>query len=377
MLHIQSYLRAFEHRGPEQLKEELGIEYRRKGGKVLFNYNQYDSPKTHPIVKESRGLILYDGSWDVACFPFERFFNYGEAGAEVIQDLANAMVFPKLDGTMCNVYFDKNDGLFHISTRSMIDGEGSVGDLNLNQGTFAELFREGFLKTKLQDMQKLPSVCRYLTLTFELTSPLNRIVTPYKETSVTLLNMRDIRDNRELSNQEIHRHADDIGCGVISPVNMRDWKQLLAMFPTLPDTDEGYVVCKESREGSHKRLKVKNPAYLTIAHLVEHPSEKHFMQILQRGSADEVLVHYPEYKGHFDKLQMGLDLLSNKLRDEYLSIHEIKDRKDFAIEATKKMFPGQMFAMRDKRTTCLASDLLLMDTKDLIQMIHRVLSEVK
>jgi hypothetical protein len=263
----------------------------------------------------------------------------------------------------------------------MIDGEGPVGDMNLDQGTFAELFHEAFAKTELKDIQELSSlgsmVLPYeITFTFELTGPLNRIVTPYKESGVTLLNMRDNRNGREFSLQEIKRWAALIGCNVLQSIKMSDWQELLAKFPALPDTDEGYVVCKESQEGSHKRIKVKNPAYLTIAHLVEHPSEKHFMQILQRGSADEVLVHYPEYKGHFDKLQVGLDALSNRLRDDFLSIHDIKDRKTFAIQAQTKMFPGMMFAMYDKRATHLASDLLLMNTKDLIQMIDRVLSEV-
>ena len=373
MLHVQSYLKEFPHRGPETLKEELGIEYRRKDGKVIFNYSQFDSPKSHPIVKECRGLILYDNSWDICCHPFERFFNYGESGADVITDLSKALVLPKLDGTMCNLYWDRNDTRWHVSTRSMIDAEGPVGDENLNLGPFVDLFWEGANYTCLSSAINRNGLATDVTFTFELTSPLNRIVTRYDRTKVTLLTGRNIGTGREYSLAELNMIGKNLGVEVIKPVKFTDWEDLLKM-QGLDDTDEGYVVLKESHEGSHKRVKVKNPAYLSIARLCEHPSEKHFMELIQRGSADEFLAYYPEYKDHIEKLQVGLKALSNRLKEDYLSIQHLKDRKAFAQQAVTKMFPGWMFQMYDGRVTTLSTDLLLLKANELLEMIHRVLN---
>ena len=375
MLHVQTYLRAFAHRGPEQLKEELGIEYRRKDGKVIFNYSQFDSPKSHPIVRECRGLILYDdGTWDVACYPFERFFNHGEAGADVITDLSKALVFPKLDGTMCNLYWDRGNSAWHISTRSMIDAEGPVGDLT--NKTFADLFWEAAGVDLVDRLQDIFNTRKQFTFVFELTSPLNRIVTPYRDTKVTLLAMRNNVDLYEIKNDFVISNAKKMGLAAIEPIVMSNWEELLKM-QGLSNTDEGFVVCKESNEGSHKRVKVKNPAYLSIARLCEHPSEKHFLQLIQRGSADEFLSYYPEYKEHLDKLQVGLKLLVEQLKEDYLSIQHLRERKQFAQQATTKMFPGWMFQMYDGKVTTLSTDLLLMDANKLLEMIHRVLNNVQ
>lgn len=371
MLHTQNYLRAFSQCiGPEQLKEELGINYRYKDGKYIFAYNQFDSPKLNDIVKECRGLILYEGSWDIASHSFDRFFNYGESGADIIPDLSKCRVLPKLDGTMCNLYWDRNTKHWHMATRSMIDGDGPVGEVSTK--TFGELFWETFLYTP--DNFPGDKSCTY---TFELTSPLNRVVTLYKENELTLLTIRDNITNREHSYIECfnfagnHLDSKQSMGGIVRPVPMDDWQELLKM-QGLIDTDEGFVVLKEGKEGSHKRIKVKNPAYLTIAHLIEGPSEKHFLELIQRGSADEFLSYYPEYKEHLDKLQVGLKLLVEKLKEDYISIHSIENRKDFALQATQKMFPGVMFAMRDGKITNLAIDLLLMPVNNLLDMIHRV-----
>ena len=53
---VQEQLRQY---GPEHLSNTLGIKFTYgDDNRVILNYNQIDSPKNHPVVKECRGLVL-------------------------------------------------------------------------------------------------------------------------------------------------------------------------------------------------------------------------------------------------------------------------------------------------------------------------------
>jgi hypothetical protein len=373
MLHIQSELKS--GKTIPEVCDPLGIKYTIKDGKAIFTYDQIESPKTHPVVRECRGLVLYTNNFDVAAFPFERFFNYGESGADVFPgDLSRCLVLPKLDGSMCNLWWDRKTDEWHVSTRSMLYAEGSVN--NLTDKTFADLFREAFSKTRLKDPTNLfistLSEAAITTFTFELTSPLNRIVTPYKELNITLLTTRrNDEDLSENSLEKTRRWAEQIGCDVLKPVPITDWQELLKM-QGLAATDEGFVVVRESKQGSHKRVKVKNPAYLAISRLVSSISERAFMELIQQNGQDEYLVYYPEHREYVDKLLRGLSKMQSIIKNDWLELYNIEDRKTFALEAQKRMFPSILFSMRDKRITNLSIDLLLLRTDNLLDMVRRV-----
>lgn len=64
---------------------------------VMFKYNQLNSDLGNPIVQECRGLILNADTFEVVSYPFNKFFNYGEAHAADI-DWSTAWVSQKLDG---------------------------------------------------------------------------------------------------------------------------------------------------------------------------------------------------------------------------------------------------------------------------------------
>ena len=49
-------------------------------GLILLKYNQYDSDFSNPLVQECRGIIIreYNDDYQIVCYPFAKFFNYGE-----------------------------------------------------------------------------------------------------------------------------------------------------------------------------------------------------------------------------------------------------------------------------------------------------------
>lgn len=398
MLNIQEELKS--GKSLEEVCTTIGIDFKEKDGKVLFNYDMVESykHKANPIVQESRGLILYKDSWYVAAYPFKRFLNYGETGAAKLpENLEGCYVLEKLDGSMLSLRWDKVNNKWEVSTRGMLYAEGQVNDLTTM--TFADLFWEGANQTKIPYILEQGLINKDLTYVFELTSIHNRIVTRYTETTITLLTVRDNVTHREYSRMEVNRIANDLGCPVVKSVKLTNWEQLLKM-----DVDplfEGYVVVRENKTGSHDRVKVKNPSYLAISRLTSSHSERAFMELVQRGDHAEFLTYFPEYTANIQKLLDGIDKIEHtakKLIAEYESSFNgldglLGDSKDhngeyieysdaqlksfrarFAAFATKCAFPTIMFLWYDGKISLnhMHNALLAFRADTLLDMIRRV-----
>jgi len=82
MLELQKFLR--EGNSPEDLNDKLGIRIYQHPTKPLigFKYCQLNSPKLDPIVRECRGVVLEDKTWNLVAKPFGRFYNVGEVEEE-------------------------------------------------------------------------------------------------------------------------------------------------------------------------------------------------------------------------------------------------------------------------------------------------------
>ena len=64
---------------------------------VMFKYSQFDSDFMNPLVRECRGIILDEDTFDVVSYAFDKFGNYGEPYCPEI-DWKTARVGEKLDG---------------------------------------------------------------------------------------------------------------------------------------------------------------------------------------------------------------------------------------------------------------------------------------
>lgn len=84
---------------------------------MILNYDQIlSSPKTHPIVRECRGLVLNSQSYELIARSFFRFFNWGEVVDEMpLFDFNDFAVQTKEDGSIILLYNWR--GQWHINTR--------------------------------------------------------------------------------------------------------------------------------------------------------------------------------------------------------------------------------------------------------------------
>lgn len=102
------------------------IAHRKYPHLVLLKYSQRESPMGEKIVQQARGIILNASQdWQIICYPYAKFFNYGEAhAAEINWD--SAKVYEKLDGSLMTLYWYDNQ--WQVASSGSPDGSGKVTD---------------------------------------------------------------------------------------------------------------------------------------------------------------------------------------------------------------------------------------------------------
>jgi hypothetical protein len=319
--------------GLAQLKAVCGINFKQhpKYPELYhLSYDQLESPKGHPIVRECRGLILSaTDNWNVVAYPFNRFANLGEGWADPI-DWTNVRVQEKVDGSMMIFWFYK--GQWNVSTKGSPDAGGAVGDFPF---TFSELFWKTFNSYNITN--KLNPIVTYI---FELTSIYNRVVVQHKETALTLTGVRIIgtEDYEEVPVCQYKGWE-------IPPVKEYPLTTVAeiesAALALDPMHNEGFVVVDQN----FGRVKIKSPSYVMIHHMKDGFGQRRMIRLLQLGETSEVLSYFPEYVELFNEVQAKIDSMIATIEAEYEAIKHLTDRKEFALQAVKSKNSGVLFAL--------------------------------
>lgn len=333
-LAIQRYLRKH---GLEKTVDDFKLIARDYPHKVLLKYSQIESNFTHEEVRDARGIVLEKRGWNVMSLAFRKFFNIGEGHAAPI-DWKTARVFKKMDGSLIHAYFDYVVGKWCFGTTGTAEGEGSVDNFHYGVGddcTFSDLFIYAFINTSKYkttgeemtlDMYKnvksdfvsaLREVLdRYkgLTISFELCTQFNVVVTPHTTSRVHLLSARNMYSMTEYGPVEMKEMSDFLNIPLSPTYDLKNHEELLNSFIGMPYADEGYVVC----DANFNRVKLKNPAYLTVHHLKDENAFWRVIDIVRSGEIAEFSATFPH---RMDELN-SLDAAWNKLQ---LKIHEMKD----------------------------------------------------
>jgi RNA ligase len=359
MLHVQNFLIGagrIENQdgvvvpGPDplaglaQLTAVLGINIKQHPAYpelYHFSYDQLESPKGHPIVRECRGLILNSAdNWSVVAYPFNRFANQGETWADPV-DWTDVRVQEKVDGSLM-ILWHYNDK-WNISTKGSPDAGGSVGDFDF---TFADLFWKT-LKNYLNGESMVGWFDPKCTYMIELTSIYNRVVCAYgKDPALTLIGVRDVTT---LDEQPVwaHHYIERDGqyrfpLPLVKEYPLNSLSDIEAAAVALnPMQNEGFVVV----DGNFNRVKVKSPSYVMIHHMKEGFGQRRIIRLIQLGETSEVLSYFPEYQELFEEVSNRIDLMIATIEAEYAEIKHLTDRKTFALEATKSKNSGVLFAL--------------------------------
>ena len=269
----------------------------------IFSYNQINSNFRKPECRIARGIILEitDGKVTrIVRRAFDKFFNAREGLADKI-DWASDDVYlsEKRDGSIMELYsyngqwYWSTSGMFHADDATMSNVISLAKDGSADAKTYQDLI-DLALKANPIDYGALD---KNHTYSLELTSPTNRIVTPYDVTTLTLIGDRDNVTGEE--------------------VDIRD--SVLAKYFPLPEEyhasslDEAEKIADELTglkegfvarggpllpSGSFPRAKIKSREYVKVHHIrgEQNFSRKQLFDVAQANETGELTAYYPELK---------------------------------------------------------------------------------
>ena len=107
--------------------------------------------------------------------------------------------------------------------------------------------------------------------------------------------------------------------------------------------EEGYVARIDSW-----RIKIKNPAYLAIAHLRDNGAvtEKRVARLVFMQDHEEYLLHFPEDRPEFEPYIKAYRAMIDDIHWRSRHYMKIENQKDFALKVKDSPASGILFGMR-------------------------------
>jgi hypothetical protein len=300
---------------------------------------------------ECRNLVLELDTWNLVHVAFRRFFNKHEM-LDITEkfNFNNATAIEKIDGSLIGVFNYNNK--WYMTTRGSIEGEGAIpfGD---------KTFKDLFVQTVGDIDDFYAKLDKKLDYTFELATIENRIVTVYKNPAIYLLGIRN-KDFIEQPLSFLQKEYQIIKTDFIKFPKIYEFNKpedLIQMHKEMDATEEGFVVVDYTKQtnGCYDRLKVKNPAYVALAHMKDSAgaSSRCLMQLAILGEEAEFLALFPEFEVLFRPIKEKYDAYVAQVKKE---IQEAKkymgyDKKDYAMKVKSMSNTGLMFGLYDNRYT--------------------------
>lgn len=313
MLELQKFMQEHDN-WAELLAAEpynLKISYYEK--LVMFKYNQLTADFSIPLVREARGIILERKSpYRVVCWPFEKFFNYGEEHDAQI-DWSTASVQEKIDGSLMKCYFW--DGEWRLATNGTINAYLAQLDGCIEFQTYGELWDN--IWPNWREVMNMYG-CPNLTYMFEMVSPYNKVVIPYQNSEIYFLGWRNCKTGEELPPES----------SIISQYRpmpnrypLNSLGEVIAAANNLPWDREGYVVC----DGEFNRVKIKSPAYVAAHYTVANGiiTKKKLLKVILANEEEEFLVYCSEYKEAIDEIKEDMRELQQWCEEALHKISEL------------------------------------------------------
>ncbi|MDR0475822.1 MAG: hypothetical protein LBH43_19410 [Treponema sp.] len=307
------YLTNFIKKNPDTFEAELAkapfsIKVKRHESRpnlVMFKYSQFESDFMNPVVRCCRGSV-YDirggGTVKPLLMPFFKFANYGENGADPIDWNNTLFVRDKLDGSLLKL-LKEPDGNELWTTNGSFELNVEIPELYPSETeerlepphTFASL-RDYALRGHEEELKRLPPLWTFM---FELTSPYNKIIVPYRETKLYLLGCRDPQGLEHTPEWA----AENFGLSFDTPriYPLKNIDEVIAYCQSIDSNDrEGVVV----QDGNFNRIKIKSDHYRSLSFLKgeDHFSDERIFAAIKQESIDDALAAWPEIRPRTEEI---------------------------------------------------------------------------
>lgn len=313
MLELQKFMQGHENWAELLAAEPYNLKISYDNDLVMFKYNQLTADFSIPLVCEARGIIFENKPpYRVVCWPFEKFFNYGEPHAAQI-DWSTALVQEKIDGSLMKVYYW--NGEWKLATNGTINAYvAPLGDGDVFK-SYGDLWDSIWPDWRNAMNKNADKECTYM---FEMVSPYNKVVIPYQKSEIYFLGWRDNVVGYELfpTDSMIFQYRPIPNR---YPLNSLD--EVIAAASSLPWDQEGYVVC----DGEFNRVKIKSPAYLVAHYAATNGviTKKRLIKIILAHEEDEFLVYCSEYKKAIDEIKEDMRALEDECGKALHKISEL------------------------------------------------------
>lgn len=350
-LETQKYLRSWKPGVRDgygsalaRLSFDKKIKVYQNGGLVGLKYEQFESDRRDPVVRECRGLVL-DAANDFAVVakPFNRFFEPQQIPEEAaLYDWSTAEARVKEDGSLAILYY--HDGWWQVNT------SGSFGLGPVEAGK-PETWRELFWRVAPFGLHSLKGL-ENLTLIFELCTLQNKVVRVYREPTLRLL-AANVVESGEFSHEiayglALTDLAESLGVkrpGIVGYPRSHEQALVYATCAAKGDpTFEGVVVLNKYGQ----RLKIKLDPYKALAHMkergVDHP--RTLVPLAGRPEAFEHLERFPEAWPAYRVVAGAVQSRDLGLIEAWTRNKGIESQKEFALRIKDVPEKGILFGLR-------------------------------
>lgn len=351
-MELQKFLMEHKDDWEEILdREPYCLKWNKWKGFVSFKYNQIQSDFSNPIVREARGAVFVEETWECVSRAFDKFFNYGEPNASAV-DWTTARIMEKIDGSLMRLFYW--EGEWYLVTNSGIDAY-SAPTGNAIIKTFGEVFELALLGAGYHNLKEFTSkLIPNFTYMFEMVSPYTRVVIPYDSTEIFYLGQRLMAEPY----CEYYFPEDFPKLRTPKIFHCNKFENVIEMAEKLPWNKEGYVV----RDSNFNRVKVKSPAYI-MAHYMRNNNvitEERLMEVILKGEIEEFSCYASEYLPKLQELQKRKSTLQAEaelLRSLLQSQFHFTSRKEFASTVNKISNPViRQFCFSDKTWEDMTKD---------------------
>ena len=343
----------------------------------LLKYDMIESDLSNPIVQQARGSIFtYDENelkWKCVCYPFDKFFNYGESNASKIDWENSPAIYDKIDGSLIKIWYYNN--FWHISTNGTINAEnadvegfdGTLNYLTLVKSAINKhkkvLKSESNTHTKSKKCENnhrmfykfVNALDSNYTYMFELVSPSTRLVVKYNNTELYALSKRNMVTLKEepftKSDYKIFKKY-----GVMLPktFNFTTIEETIENAKKLTIDNEGFVVCDKD----FHRIKIKGDEYLKAFKIRGNLklTKKKVIQAIVGGYVDDLIGFFGDDEKVIDTID-EYKLLKAEFESAWNHISQLnlETRKEKA-EEIKKLGIYSSFCFAKLKTPGLSVD---------------------
>ena len=252
-----------------------------------------------------------------------------------------------VEGTMINVFFDPDIKSWKIATRNTVDADVSFfksANLETNK-TFNMMFVEACQANNFNLETLNPQFC----YSFVLQHPNNRIVVPFKNPQLYLVEVYEIIQNGHdvtVVDQNLYAVRTN-GSWTHTTIRFPDiyefaaYSELIEKFGSAntPYDVMGIVIKNMS---TNERSKIRNPIYEEVRHLKGNHSKLQFqyLHLRKEGRLPEFLKYYPENKQIFSECRDKVHMFTNTLHQNYLACYVRKEKplNEFGAQFRTHMF---------------------------------------